>query len=142
MKLYWDSSGIIIAAGLGLQPEGLTRAHSVAEFLATLTGKGIETPEGKRVRSSPQEAMEAASVFDKLTFVDLSGEEVLAALRHSADRRIVEGAAVHDYLHCLAAEKAGADKIITGNLRDFSRLTELPIGSPGPSPPPPIQPGS
>jgi hypothetical protein len=41
--IYFDSSAIIRAWRLGKVPEGITRAHSVAEFYCVLTGPGLRT---------------------------------------------------------------------------------------------------
>ena len=39
----------------------------------------------------------------------------------------MRGDSVHDYLHAVAAEKAGAGKILTLNLSDFKALTKLKV---------------
>jgi predicted nucleic acid-binding protein len=61
-----------------------------------------------------------------LDFVDLSADEVLTALNY-ARAKGVRGGRVHDFLHAVAAEKAGADKIVTLDENDFNGLTGLKI---------------
>jgi predicted nucleic acid-binding protein len=57
-----------------------------------------------------------------LDFVDLTAKEVLAALK-LAQERGVRGGRVHDFLHAVAAEKAGAGELLTSDQHDFESLT-------------------
>ena len=52
--------------------------------------------------------------------------EMFSAFK-KAKRLGVRGGRVHDFLHAVAAEKAGADKIITLDENDFNDLTGLKI---------------
>ncbi len=63
----------------------------------------------------------AADIARQVTFVDLSPEEELRGLQE-AGRYHVLGGRVHDWLHALAAEKAGAKTLLTLNDDDFSGL--------------------
>jgi hypothetical protein len=73
VKTYWDTSAIINAA---ISPDvydrlnqgkHVTRLHSLAEFFATITGRGVEIKDpfgGKdRLVLTPQECAEWLSVF-------------------------------------------------------------------------------
>jgi predicted nucleic acid-binding protein len=51
---------------------------------------------------------------------------MLAALR-TARKRGVRGGRVHDFMHAVAAAKAGAEKILTLDKNDFDGLTALPM---------------
>jgi len=127
MKTYWDSSAIVEAwidrslrARLH-QERGFTRTHSLAEVFSSLTKGNLEA------RLSADDAAQTVAQFAKdLDFVDLSVDEVLAALKQ-ARAKGVRGGRVHDFLHAVAAEKSGADKIITLDENDFDDLTKLEI---------------
>ena len=119
---YWDTSALIMAlhdetirdrlAG----GEHATRTHSLSEMFSVLTGGRF------RVKYSPgNAALLAADIARQLTFVDLSTEEALRGLKE-ASRQKVFGGRIHDWMHALAAEKAGATTLLTLNGDDFSGL--------------------
>jgi hypothetical protein len=124
MKTYWDSSALVEA----LQDEGLrkelssgdhvTRVHSLAEVFSTITGGRL---------SFRVDADEAADMIDELagdlSFVELTDAEVRKSLR-SAQGLGVRGGHVHDYLHAVAATKAGCGKLRTINVGHFRGLEE------------------
>jgi predicted nucleic acid-binding protein len=127
MKTYWDSSAIVEAwIDRGLRARlhregGCTRIHSLAEVFSSLTGGNLE------IRLSADDAARTvAQLAVDLDFVELSVNEVLTALNH-ARAKGVRGGRIHDFLHAIAAEKAGADKIITLDENDFNSLTGLKI---------------
>ena len=126
MKAYWDSSALVasvwdvkIKRRLETDP-GFTRPHTLAETFSALTGN----PENRIG------ADDAALILDRiarsLEFVEVSAPELLKALK-SARKKGVRGGRVHDYIHALAAEKAGAGKILTLDKNDFADLTRLAI---------------
>ena len=51
----------------------------------------------------------------------LSGKEVMSALLE-CESRGVRGGAVYDWLHLVAAKKAGAEALVTLDARDFQAL--------------------
>ena len=119
---YWDTSALIMALHDETIRERLangehvTRSHSLSEMFSVLTGGRF------RVRYSPNNAAAlAADIARQVTFVDLSTEEVLRGL-NEAGRYQVIGGRVHDWMHTLAAEKAGAKTLLTLNGDDFSGL--------------------
>lgn len=60
-------------------------------------------------------------------FIDLTAQEVLGALAQAQSHNVV-GARVHDYLHAVAAQKAGVDEVLSRNQNDFSGLTgKIPV---------------
>ncbi|MGH7951951.1 MAG: hypothetical protein ACREFE_08535, partial [Limisphaerales bacterium] len=76
---------------------------------------------------SPMEtAKEARATFSKITFIDLTADEVFKTLELAA-RENVQGRNIHDLMHCAAAEKAKCDAIVTLNFSDFSVMTDLPL---------------
>ena len=126
MKAYWDSSALIEAVndeGLNrrlIAEHAWTRPHALAETFSTLTGN----PE---TRISADNAAAVIAVLARsLDFVELTGSEVVSALRN-ARQKGVRGGRVHDYLHAVAAEKSGAGKILTLDKNDFAGLTGLEI---------------
>ena len=127
MKNYWDSSALIEATvDLPLRKRledegGFTCPHALAETFSVLTS-------GKcSIRTDAQAAAQIVEeLVADLKFVDLTALEVITALK-KAKRLGVRGGRVHDFLHAVAAEKAGADKIITLDQNGFSDLTGLKI---------------
>lgn len=131
MSVYWDFSALVEAAleektrGILQKDGGVTRAHSFAEVFSTLTGGRL----GFRC-----EAEDAAEICRELAgclqTLELDTKETLAALQ-KARRSGVRGGLTHDYLHTVAARKAGAKKIYTLNVDDFRGLrTSLEIQPP------------
>jgi predicted nucleic acid-binding protein len=126
MKTYWDSSALVAAVEtpamqLRLQRErGVTRSHALAEVFSTITGN-------PKNRADAQIAAEIlASLAKSLSFVDLTADEMLAALK-SARKLGVRGGRVHDFFHAVAAKKSGAKKIVTLDKNDFAGLTEITL---------------
>jgi predicted nucleic acid-binding protein len=127
LKSYWDSFASVegwIDRNLRTRlhrERGFTRTHSLAEVFSSLTKGNLE------IRLSADDAAQTVAQFAKdLDFVDLSVDEVLAALKH-ARAKGVRGGRAHDFLHAVAAETADVDKIITLDKNDFNGLTKLEI---------------
>jgi hypothetical protein len=120
------------------KPLGVTRSHSLSEFFCVLSGPGLAvTEDGKTVKKalSPAAAAKAArESFASLEFVDLNGPQTLEAVEDSVKVKDVTGKHIHDWLHCKAAERSRADRIMTVNLKDFSRMTKLRLEIPSEHP--------
>lgn len=133
---YYDTSALLRAWKEGWAPRfGLTRSHTVAEWISIQTGRGLvyRTPDGRTIKRnlSPLDAsLEAHRVFAALTFCDLTGQQTLESARLAAAKGGVRGANFHDFLHARAAEISGAESIVTLNLRDYSMMTGLPLELP------------
>jgi hypothetical protein len=56
-----------------------------------------------------------------LDFVDLTPDEILNGLAQ-CKKAGVRGAAIHDYMHALAAKKSGAKELLTLDQNDFDGL--------------------
>lgn len=122
MNVYWDSSALVAATIDGSvrrrlkQPGQWTRSHTFAEVFSTLTGNRL----GFRV-----DATEAADIVGDLkgnvSIVDLTTDELLGAL-YDTRALGVRGGRVHDFLHGVAARKAGCQAIRTLNTADFDGL--------------------
>jgi len=123
MKTYWDSSAIIAALHhpavrrqLGAAARNFTRPHALAECFSTLTGGRM----GRKYRPDDAAAM-LEDWAESLSWVELDHEETLEALG-LAQARGITGGRVHDWLHAVAAKKAGVTRIKTCNLSDFRGL--------------------
>jgi predicted nucleic acid-binding protein len=123
-RTYWDSSALVEALHdetLRTQlerPGNLTRPHSFAEVFSTLTGGRLG------IRYSPDEASDMiAELAEEMELVELTPQETLNALA-SAHQKGVRGGRIHDYLHAVAAFKAGAKTLLTLNGKDFKGLIE------------------
>lgn len=60
-------------------------------------------------------------ICERLTLISLSEQEYVSALELASSGSIV-GAAAYDALIAHCALKAGADTLLTWNVRDFTRL--------------------
>jgi len=133
---YYDTSALLRAWKEGWAPErGLTRSHTVAEWISIQTGRGLvyRTPQGQLVKrnlSPADAAREAQQLFARLTFRDLSGTQTLAAAGLAAARGGIRGGNFHDFVHARTAEAFGAESIVTLNLRDYGMMTDLPLELP------------
>ncbi|MEI6277947.1 MAG: PIN domain-containing protein [Verrucomicrobiae bacterium] len=122
MKAYWDSSALVEAVqNLGVRKalrkvSGFTRPHALAEVFSTLTGGRLG------YRCQPDDAAKISrELASDLQFVELDEQETLHALATSR-KHGVRGGQIHDYLHAIAARKAGALTIYTFNTGDFRSL--------------------
>jgi hypothetical protein len=133
---YYDTSALLRAWKEGWAPEqGLTRSHTVAEWISIQTGRGLvyRTPQGQLVKrnlSPADAAREAQQLFARLTFHDLSGRQTLEAAGLAAARGGIRGGNFHDFVHARTAEAFGAACIVTLNLRDYGMMTDLPLELP------------
>ena len=129
MKTYWDTSAAINAA---LSPEvfrrldkgeHVARLHLLAEFFATMTGRGVEITDeagntDRMVFTQNECAAWLREFADRLEFVELTKEESLNSL-DKAQRLGVQGARVYDYWHALVSSKAKSNELLTRNTRHF-----------------------
>lgn len=125
MKVAVDSS-VIVAAINAADPDHdaasslLTRpslsaySHLLSEIFCSLTGGRL----GFRMRGSQVATMLNKQVAPRLQIVSLTPADLLKAYAE-AESRGIRGGAIYDYLHLVAARKAGAEQFRTLNLRDF-----------------------
>jgi predicted nucleic acid-binding protein len=133
MRVYWDTSAIIwyFARGRITEISGVTRPHALSEAFSALTGGGFELvlPDGRK-RHKRLSLRAAGTVISKLhpllEYVDLSADEVVAALQRAWEKG-AQGGRVHDLMHAVAAEKAGADELWTIDANDFEGLGKVPL---------------
>ena len=125
MKLALDTSVVIAALDaadsgheacrrLLLSAKLFVYGHALTETFSTLTGGAL----GMRLSAAAAAAILRDNVVPRLTVVHLTERELLDAYDDST-RRGIRGGAIYDYLHLVAARKAGAAKVYTLNLGDF-----------------------
>ena len=132
MKVYWDTSAAINA--LISKPvwdrldtdEHFTRLHLLSEFFSTMTKRGVEVKDedgnSAKLVMSPKDAATWLRKFaGRVKLVELDLPETLDALDQT-QAKSVSGGKVYDYGHSLAADKAGADVLLTRNAKDFQPL--------------------
>jgi predicted nucleic acid-binding protein len=129
---YLDTSALVRAWRMQITPQGFTRAHSVAEFYATLT-RGLTVTVGTiktRVIFTPAEtSVGAKEVFSKMTFRDLNGKQALTELEFAAKDN-VQSANIHDWMHAAVAKETGCEAIVTTNPKHFKLVTKLRLVDP------------
>ena len=91
--------------------------HALAETFSILTGGR----HGRRLNASTAAALIEQSVLPYVQALTLTGKDMMAALV-ACESRGVRGGAIYDWLHLAAARKAGAEVLITLDLRDFQSL--------------------
>lgn len=138
MRAYWDSSALVEAiiatpaavAAFDAEHERITRAHTLAETFSQLTKGTLKNVQGDTIALLADDAAKTIEAWaGRMTIVDLDGKQILAALKQ-AQKKGIRGGAVHDYLHIIAAEAEGADKIYTLNVKDFAPRTSLSVSVP------------
>ena len=92
-------------------------SHALLETFSTLTGGKL----GVRVTADFAARMLFETVLPRVTVIELSSEEIIAALT-IAQSRGVRGGGVYDYMHLVAARKGEASVIHTLNMDDFIHL--------------------
>jgi predicted nucleic acid-binding protein len=99
------------------QPERFVFVHALNETFATLTGGSL----GFRVDATLAAELIQERVVQRMTVVVLDEVETITALRE-ARKHGVRGGAVYDYMHLVAARKAGVEAIVTLNSGDFHHI--------------------
>jgi predicted nucleic acid-binding protein len=97
--------------------EGFASAHSLLETHAILT----RLPRVPRISSMQASALIADNIVKHFSIVALTGREYSELASKLWQNNIVGGKA-YDVLHLTCAEKCGADRIYTFNVRDFVQL--------------------
>ena len=92
-------------------------AHALVETFSTLT----VLPVAPRISAAKAERLIQETVLPVVAVVVLDADDYAAAIARMASLGLVSGA-VYDALHVRAAEKAGADELVTINGRDFLRM--------------------
>lgn len=133
MKALLDTS-VLVAALVKPHPEHqralpwLTRAksksselvissHTIAELYAVLS----TLPVSPRISPGLAWRLIHESIEPHVSIVSLTSSEYLAVVKHQSDLGLF-GGAVYDALIAKAAQKSGADRIVTFNVDDFRRV--------------------
>jgi len=133
MTVYWDTSALIHFYNDGRKAEiaGITRTHTLSEMFSAYTGRGVwfTKPDGTVVLRRVSMKLAAVIIKDirsRLSFVDLSPDEVLIAIQN-ANKLGAQGGRIHDLMHAAAADKAKADELWTLDRNDFAGLGSTPV---------------
>lgn len=101
-----------------MQGGNVILAHACLETFATLTGGKL----GMRVGADLAARLIDETVLPRVRVIELTIGELLSAL-HLARKHGVRGGAVYDFMHVVAARKAGASVLHTLNFGDFQHLS-------------------
>lgn len=93
-------------------------AHGLAEIFAVLT----TLPVSPRITPSQAQRLIRHNIATRMDVVALDGVDYEAVIE-SVTSLGLPGGIVYDALHLRAAEKAGVDRLVTFNRRDFERLS-------------------
>ncbi len=96
---------------------GLVAMHSIAELYSILT----RLPIRPRISAEAANKMIQRDVLAFFEIVSLTPEDYVTIIQQLANRRMT-GGIIYDALIMHAAVKAGAEKILTLNKKDFSRI--------------------
>ena len=91
--------------------------HALAETFSILTGGR----HGRRLGAAVAARLIEQSILPYVQTQTLTGKDMMAALAE-CESRGVRGGAIYDWLHLAAARNAGAELLITLDLRDFQSL--------------------
>ena len=91
--------------------------HALAETFSILTGG----QRARRVDAGIAVQLLEESVLPFVRTINLTGKDVMTALGEVRARG-VRGGAIYDYLHLVAARKAGVARLVTLDLRHFQAL--------------------
>ncbi len=133
MKVLLDTS-VLVAALVEPHPEHLralpwlTRpksksgelvisSHSIAEVYAVLS----TLPVSPRISPGLAWRLIHESIEPNVSIVSLTSSEYMATVKRLSDLGL-SGGAVYDALIVKAAQKSGADRIVTFNMNDFRRV--------------------
>ena len=97
--------------------EGFVSAHSILETHAILT----RLPRVPRMSPMQAATLIADNIVKHFSVVALTGKEY-GELSLKLGRTSVVGGKAYDVLHLTCAEKCGADRIYTFNVREFAQL--------------------
>lgn len=125
MSVVLDSSVLIAAldpadadfpncSALLRTPGCAVHLHALNETFSTLTGGTLKT----RVRPDLAAELIRERIVDCAQIIVLGVPEIVAA-HGEARARGIRGGAIYDYLHLVAARKAGAEILFTLNVSDF-----------------------
>lgn len=124
MKTYWDSSAILavltdsaVAARFHRGGQFFTRTHTLSEVFSAMTGGRLS-----QHFSIERAAGLVRELSARLTLIDIAPSQVLEALDKAKGLGVM-GGRVHDYLHAVAAQLHGCNRLLTMDRNDFAGLT-------------------
>ncbi len=128
MKALLDSSVLIAALTpdeerhseslmLLMQGGNSVYSHAILETFSTLTGGRL----GVKVGVELALRLITDTIIPQVNIVELGAQEVIGALTQSKSRGVRVGG-VYDFMHLVAARKAGVEIVYTINCPDFQHL--------------------
>lgn len=99
------------------EPERVVFVHALNEVFATLTGGTL----GFRVDADLAAKLIQERIVQRMQVIVLDEVETSSALA-AARSHGVRGGAVYDFMHLVAARKAGVEAVVTLNISDFEPL--------------------
>lgn len=96
------------------EPDCSVHIHALNDTFATLTGGSLKF----RLHTDAAVQLIRERIVSRVKFVVLDADDLLAA-QSQARGRGVRGGAIYDFMHLVAARKAGADALCTLNTSDF-----------------------
>ena len=97
------------------QQRPIVHRHALVETFSTLTGGRL----GFRMSTDEITRLIRESILPWVRTTDLDDAELIEAMSVSQDRG-VRGGAIYDFLHLCAARKAGASRLYTKDVNDFT----------------------
>jgi predicted nucleic acid-binding protein len=97
--------------------EPVISSHTIAELYAVLS----TLPVSPRISPGLAWRLIHESIEPHVSIVSLTSSEYIATVKHMSDMGL-SGGAVYDALIAKAAQKSGADRIVTFNVNDFKRV--------------------
>jgi len=107
------------------RPQVHVYIHALNEVFSTLTGGRL----GYQIAAKQVARMIRQHLLSRVSVIALSEEEIMEA-QEAAERCGVRGGAIYDYMHFVAAKKAGVEAIVTLNTSDFTHLVRSRKGDP------------
>lgn len=92
-------------------------SHTIAELYAVLT----TLPVSPRILPGQAWRLIHESIEPRVSIVSLTSTEYIATVRYLSELRL-SGGAVYDGLIAKTAQKSGADRLVTFNMKDFMRV--------------------
>jgi predicted nucleic acid-binding protein len=103
--------------------ESVMSSHTVAELFAVLS----TLPLSPRISPGLAWRLIHESIEPHVSIISLTSSEYLSVVKHLSDLGL-SGGTVYDALIAKAAQKSGADRIVTFNVSDFKRIWPEGVG--------------
>lgn len=113
---HQDAAKSLLEVANGIH-SGLISTHSIAELYSVLTRLPIQP----RITPSIARQVMQRDVLDLLEGISLTPADYIAVINRLAEQHL-SGGIIYDALILQAADKAGAERVLTLNAKDFLRI--------------------